>query len=149
MAVTRWYLPAMIQQCGVSERLPAWDEGSRMIDLVFRAPAMTGGALAGASSGMLGTFIVGMRIPFLGVCVAHAACFLRIDSSVLAPKPGRCRILGERSAEEARRCLLGFGTRFPLNNPNPDRSRCGERRGAFLVRPPPTGPRCALPGERR
>ncbi len=34
---------------------------------------MVGGALAGASSGLLGTFIVGMRIPFLGVCVAHAA----------------------------------------------------------------------------
>ena len=44
-----------------------------MLDLVFWAPVMVGGALAGASSGALGTFIVGMRIPFLGVCVAHAA----------------------------------------------------------------------------
>ena len=44
-----------------------------MIDLIFWAPVMVGGALAGASSGLLGTFIVGMRIPFLGVCVAHAA----------------------------------------------------------------------------
>lgn len=44
-----------------------------MIDLGYWAPVMVGGALAGASSGVLGTFIVGMRIPFLGVCVAHAA----------------------------------------------------------------------------
>jgi len=44
-----------------------------MLDLVFWAPVMAGGTLAGASSGVLGTFIVGMRIPFLGVCVAHAA----------------------------------------------------------------------------
>jgi manganese/iron transport system permease protein len=44
-----------------------------VIDLLFWAPVMAGGALAGASSGVLGTFIVGMRIPFLGVCVAHAA----------------------------------------------------------------------------
>lgn len=44
-----------------------------MIDLLFWAPVMAGGALAGASTGALGTFIVGMRIPFLGVCVAHAA----------------------------------------------------------------------------
>lgn len=44
-----------------------------MPDLVFWAPVMVGGTLAGASSGLLGTFIVGMRIPFLGVCVAHAA----------------------------------------------------------------------------
>jgi len=48
-------------------------QGKLMIDLVFWAPVMAGGALAGASSGLLGTFIVGMRIPFLGVCVAHAA----------------------------------------------------------------------------
>ncbi len=44
-----------------------------MMDLVFWAPVMAGGALAGASSGVVGTFIVGLRIPFLGVCVAHAA----------------------------------------------------------------------------
>jgi manganese/iron transport system permease protein len=47
-----------------------------MIDLVFWAPVMAGGALAGASSGVLGTFIVGMRIPFLGVCVALAGAVL-------------------------------------------------------------------------
>jgi manganese/iron transport system permease protein len=44
-----------------------------MLDWVFWAPVMVGGLLAGASSGLLGVFIVGMRIPFLGVCVAHAA----------------------------------------------------------------------------
>lgn len=44
-----------------------------MIDLLFWAPVICCGALAGASTGMLGTFIVGMRIPFLGVCVSHAA----------------------------------------------------------------------------
>ncbi len=53
--------------------MPSYREEARMIDLVFWAPVMAGGALAGASSGVLGTFIVGMRIPFLGVCVAHAA----------------------------------------------------------------------------
>lgn len=44
-----------------------------MLDLAFWAPVMTGGLVAGASSGMLSVHIVGMRIPFLGVCVAHAA----------------------------------------------------------------------------
>ncbi len=44
-----------------------------MIDLVFWAPVICSGALAGASTGMLGTFIVGMRVPFLGVCISHAA----------------------------------------------------------------------------
>ncbi|HNQ73627.1 MAG TPA: metal ABC transporter permease [Verrucomicrobiota bacterium] len=41
--------------------------------MIFWLPVMVGGTVAGASSGLLGTFIVGMRIPFLGVCVAHAA----------------------------------------------------------------------------
>ncbi len=44
-----------------------------MIDLAYFAPVMVGGAIAGASTGLLGTYVVGMRIPFLGVCVAHAA----------------------------------------------------------------------------
>jgi manganese/iron transport system permease protein len=44
-----------------------------VFDLVFWLPVMAGGTLAGASCGLLGTFIVGMRIPFLGICVAHAA----------------------------------------------------------------------------
>ncbi len=44
-----------------------------MIDLVYFAPVIVGGAVAGASTAMLGTYVVGMRIPFLGVCVAHAA----------------------------------------------------------------------------
>jgi manganese/iron transport system permease protein len=34
---------------------------------------MAGGLVAGGSSGLLSVYIVGMRIPFLGVCVAHAA----------------------------------------------------------------------------
>lgn len=44
-----------------------------MIDVIFWTPVMVGGAVSGASCGVLGTFILGMRIPFLGVCVAHAA----------------------------------------------------------------------------
>ena len=44
-----------------------------LIDVAFWAPVMVMGVLAGASTGMLGVYIVGMRIPFLGVCVAHAA----------------------------------------------------------------------------
>ena len=43
------------------------------VDLGFWAPVLAAGALAGASTGLLGVTIVGMRIPFLGVCVAHAA----------------------------------------------------------------------------
>jgi manganese/iron transport system permease protein len=34
---------------------------------------LVGGLVAGGSSGLLSVYIVGMRIPFLGICVAHAA----------------------------------------------------------------------------
>lgn len=44
-----------------------------MMDLGFWAPVMVGGTLTGATCGALGTYIVGMRIPFLAVCVSHAA----------------------------------------------------------------------------
>jgi manganese/iron transport system permease protein len=44
-----------------------------MMDLAFWAPVICCGALAGASTGMLGTLIVGMKVPFLGVCISHAA----------------------------------------------------------------------------
>lgn len=44
-----------------------------MLDLAFWMPVLIAGLIAGASSGLLSVYIVGMRIPFLGVCVAHAA----------------------------------------------------------------------------
>ncbi len=31
------------------------------------------GAIAGASTGLLGVYIVGMRMPFIGTCISHAA----------------------------------------------------------------------------
>ncbi len=43
------------------------------MDLLFWAPVLCAGMVAGASTGLLGGYIVGMRIPFLGICVAHAA----------------------------------------------------------------------------
>ncbi len=53
-----------------------------MLDLTFWAPVMAGGVLAGGSSGLLSVYIVGMRIPFLGVCVAHAALAGAVFGSV-------------------------------------------------------------------
>jgi len=44
-----------------------------MIDLWFWLPVMLSGTLAGASTGVMGVYVVGMRMPFLGVCVSHAA----------------------------------------------------------------------------
>jgi manganese/iron transport system permease protein len=43
------------------------------MDLVFWLPVMLAGVLSGTSSAMLGVYVVGMRIPFLAVCVSHAA----------------------------------------------------------------------------
>jgi len=39
----------------------------------YLIPIMTAGLLGGASAGLTGVYIVGMRMPFVGVCIAHAA----------------------------------------------------------------------------
>jgi manganese/iron transport system permease protein len=44
-----------------------------MMEIGYWMPVMLGGLVAGESTGLLGVFIVGMRIPFLGICVSHAA----------------------------------------------------------------------------
>lgn len=44
-----------------------------MIDIVFWAPVLVGGMVAGATTGAVGASIVGMRVPFVGVCISHMA----------------------------------------------------------------------------
>jgi len=45
------------------------------------------GALAGASTGLLGVFMVGMRIPLIGPCIAHAAMAGAVYGSLLGLNP--------------------------------------------------------------
>lgn len=42
------------------------------------------GLIAGASTGLLGVYVVGMRIPFIGICISHAAMAGFIFGSLLA-----------------------------------------------------------------
>ncbi len=44
-----------------------------MSELLFWLPVICGGIVSGASSGLAGVYVVGARIPFIAVCVAHAA----------------------------------------------------------------------------
>jgi manganese/iron transport system permease protein len=43
-----------------------------LIDPYF-VPVVTAGIIGGGSTGLLGVYIVGMRIPLIGICMAHAA----------------------------------------------------------------------------
>ncbi|MBN2020433.1 MAG: metal ABC transporter permease [Sedimentisphaerales bacterium] len=45
------------------------------------------GAVAGASTGFLGVYIVGMRMPFIGTCISHAAMAGTIFSCLLGIPP--------------------------------------------------------------
>lgn len=45
------------------------------------------GAIAGASTGFLGVYIVGMRMPFIGTCISHAAMAGTIFSCLLGINP--------------------------------------------------------------
>lgn len=45
------------------------------------------GAIAGASTGLLGVYIVGMRIPFIGICISHAAMAGTVFAILLGQSP--------------------------------------------------------------
>ena len=45
------------------------------------------GALAGASCGLLGVYLVGLRLPFVGIFISHAAMAGTIFSSLLGLSP--------------------------------------------------------------
>ena len=78
-----------------------------MLDLVFWLPVMVGGLLAGGSSGLLSVYIVGMRIPFLGVCVAHAALAGAVFGA-LAGLEGMMLLLPALGAAVVTAVLLGL-----------------------------------------
>jgi len=48
---------------------------------------MFAGAVAGASTGLLGVYIVGMRLPFIGICISHSAMAGTIYSILLGVNP--------------------------------------------------------------
>lgn len=78
-----------------------------MIDLELWAPVMLGGILAGGSTGLLGTYIVGMRIPFLGICVSHAALAGAVFGS-LCGLDGQMLLLPALAGAVATALLLGL-----------------------------------------
>ena len=54
---------------------------------VFFYPVLIAGAIAGASTGLLGVYIVGMRMPFIGTCISHAAMVGAIYAKLLGLNP--------------------------------------------------------------
>ena len=48
---------------------------------------MFAGAVAGASTGLLGVYIVGMRMPFIGICISHSAMAGTVYSILLGVNP--------------------------------------------------------------
>ncbi|MBN2269191.1 MAG: metal ABC transporter permease [Sedimentisphaerales bacterium] len=45
------------------------------------------GAVAGAGTGLLGVYIIGMRMPFIGICISHSAMVGSIYSILLGVNP--------------------------------------------------------------
>ncbi len=77
------------------------------MDLAYWLPVMAAGVLSGASSATLGVYIVGMRIPFLAVCVAHAALAGAVFGS-LAGLSGQMMMLPALGAALVTALLLGL-----------------------------------------
>jgi len=70
-------------------------------------PVLLGGLVAGGSTGLLGSFIVAMRIPFLGICVAHAALAGAVFGN-LAGLEGQMLLLPALIGSAATAILLGL-----------------------------------------
>ncbi|MCK4340587.1 MAG: metal ABC transporter permease [Phycisphaerae bacterium] len=77
------------------------------MDLLFWLPVMCAGVLSGASSAMLGVYVVGMRIPFLAVCVSHAALAGAVFGSLFGLS-GQMMLLPALAAAIATALLLGL-----------------------------------------
>jgi manganese/iron transport system permease protein len=68
---------------------------------------MCAGFVAGASTGLLGSYIVGMRIPFLGICIAHAALAGAVFGA-LAGLTGSALLIPALSAAALSAILVGL-----------------------------------------
>lgn len=85
-----------------------------MFDFVFWGSVLAGGLVAGASSGLLSVYIVGMRIPFLGICVAHAALAGAVFGA-LAGLSGAMLLLPALGGSVLTALLLGLADPRKLN----------------------------------
>jgi manganese/iron transport system permease protein len=79
------------------------------------------GAVAGASTGFLGVYIVGMRMPFIGTCISHAAMAGTVLSYLIGISPAAGAI------------LLSAFCAMPLAAIPPDRSRLDTNVGLGIV----------------
>ncbi len=88
------------------------------MDWLYWLPVMCAGVLAGGASGMMGVYVVGMRIPFLAVCVSHAALAGAVFGS-LCGLTGQWMLLPALVAAVATALLLGSveerGVRIDIN----------------------------------
>ncbi len=89
-----------------------------MIDLAFWLPVALGGLLSGGSSGLLGVYIVGMRIPFLAVCVAHAGLAGAIFGALAGLAADRLILPALAAAVLTALALGRVADRGPAGDPN-------------------------------
>ena len=81
------------------------------MDLLFWAPVMCAGLVAGASTGLLGSYIVGMRIPFLGICVRPRGAGRRRVRRAGRDDRARAADPALLAAAVCRRCWSALSTR--------------------------------------
>jgi manganese/iron transport system permease protein len=77
------------------------------MDLLFWLPVLLGGLCSGSSAALVGVYVVGMRIPFLAVCVAHAALAGAIFGN-LAGLDSRAMMLPALAAAVLTALVLGW-----------------------------------------
>lgn len=87
------------------------------------------GLIAGASTGLLGVYIVGMRIPFIGTCISHAAMAGFIYGGFLAFESQRLTAVSPALGGVTASIIAALS----LAAIRPDKSRLGTNVGLAIV----------------
>jgi manganese/iron transport system permease protein len=73
------------------------------------------GAIAGATTGLLGVYIVGLRVPFIGICISHAAMAGAVFSVLLGVNPTLGPVAFAAAASMSLAAVRPGGSRLDTN----------------------------------
>lgn len=81
----------------------------------FLIPILVAGVVGGASTGLLGVYIVGMRMPFVGVCISHAAMCGAVYGMLLGISELPCALAAAALATAVLGAIPPGRTRLDIN----------------------------------
>ncbi|AQT69753.1 High-affinity zinc uptake system membrane protein ZnuB [Anaerohalosphaera lusitana] len=82
---------------------------------IFFLPVIIAGIMAGASIGLLGVYIVGIRMPFIGTCISHAAMVGAIYAALIDLNSTLGAVIASVTAAASLSLIKPYRTRLDSN----------------------------------